>query len=260
MSVEWAVGVTTVPARRNDLLPQTLASLRAGGWERPRLFVDGGGDGASWSAEFLLDVTARCGEPARVAANWLLALAELYWRRPWADRYLVVQDDVVCCRHLREYLEAAPFPELGYQNLYTSLENEAVVHGKKKGTWHEGARIPGGREYHGKPQQRGRGALALCFDGEGVRALLSSPHMAKKPTDRLRGWRGIDGAVVEAMNMAGFTEWVHCPTLVQHRGDVSTIMVPTGPGGELQPRHRIKRALTFMGEDFDARKFLEVGK
>lgn len=37
----WSYGVTTVTERRDTLLPQTLASLKAAGWDNPRLFVDG---------------------------------------------------------------------------------------------------------------------------------------------------------------------------------------------------------------------------
>ena len=117
--MNWAYGVTTVPRRRDDLLPRTLASLRAAGWDSPRLFVDGDDDTVSWSREFGLPVTAR--KPlVRVTGNWLLGMVELYVRDPHADRYAIFQDDVVFCRNARAYLDSVPAPERGYMNLHVS--------------------------------------------------------------------------------------------------------------------------------------------
>ena len=36
----WAYGVTTVPSRRDNLLPITLGSLRKAGFDKPRLARD----------------------------------------------------------------------------------------------------------------------------------------------------------------------------------------------------------------------------
>jgi hypothetical protein len=265
----WAVGVTTVPQRRAALLPATLASLRAAGWGEgeARLFVDGDPDGASWEREFGLPVT--CRTPALgVSGNWFVSLWELYWRHPHAQRYMLVQDDVAFLRNVRQYLDATPYPEGSYLNLYADRVSEEVIHGKRAGTWHEGAAVDPERCPHafrdgeGRLQQRGRGALALAFDQAAVQALLSHPHMLRKPKDPANGSRLIDGAVVESMNRAGLREVVHCPSLCQHRGDESTIRVACRDvaTGEVsvRPKPRAPRALSFMGEDFDAMRFIQL--
>ena len=91
----WAVGVTTIHSRLETYLPETLVSLKAGGFGNPRLFVDGAENcGRFIDHEFSLEATLR---RPRIGAygNWLLGLWELYLRNPTVDRYAMFQDDVV---------------------------------------------------------------------------------------------------------------------------------------------------------------------
>lgn len=266
VTLTWAVGVTTVPARRRTLLPATLASLAGAGWGgMARLFVDGCADGTSWEAEFSLPVTCR-GRAVGVSGNWFLSFWELYWRCPLADRFLVVQDDVSFYQNLRQYLERTVYPAGCYQNLYTDHHNTAAIDGRRVGTWHEGVCVGDSRAWRdpqGRQQQKGRGALALCFDQAAALALLSHPHMAKKPRDPANGSRLIDGAIVESLNRAGFREVVHCPSLCQHRGHESTITVacresPEGPV-VMRQKPRVPSAATYVGDHFDALRLLPAG-
>lgn len=246
----WSYGVTTVPARRRDLLPRTLASLKRAGFDRPRLFVDGDQDAASWAKEFGLDVSSRY-PTIKTFMNWGLALGELYGRIPNADRYALFQDDLVTYKNLRQYLESLPFPNAGYLNLYTFADNEPVIRNKRTG-FVEACELParkGGVKYHGRQQQAGRGAVALVFDRQGVLNLLGSQHMLERPQHAVKGWRKVDGGIVTAMNKANYWEFVHNPSLVQHTGRYSTM------------RNKPHRdALTFRGEDFDALNFLTEGR
>lgn len=236
MSLRWSYGLTTVPKRRHDLLPQTLASLKAGGFDNPRLFVDGDNDVVSWEKQFGLEVTLR--RPViRAYGNWILALAELYIREPNADRYMVAQDDFITYRNLRGYLEGCPWPGKGYLNLYTFPSNQRDTPG-----WYEGALLNSGPE----GWQTGRGAVALVFNLEAVQTLLIHQHMVERPTHAENGWKRIDGGVVTAMNKAGFREFVHNPSLLQHTGRVSAI-------GNLPH----KMSLSFRGEHFDAMELLK---
>lgn len=232
----WSYGIMTVPARRADLFPRTLASLREAGFDRPRLFVDGDDDGTSWATEFGLEVSCRY-PPIRVAPAWALALGELYLRRPDADRYAVFQDDFVTCRHLREYLERCPYPEKGYLNLWTYSGNQKLAPAE-----------PGWF----LSNQTGKGAQALVFSRPAVVTLLTAQHFVKRmqpdPGDPERHWQAVDGGIVEAFKQAGWQEWVHNPTLVYHLGWESTI---AGKGTW------DKRPTLFRGEDFDARGFLQ---
>lgn len=226
--LRWSYGVTTVPSRREDLLPRTLASLRAAGFDAPRLFVDGletfrAGD---YEDRFGLPVTARWPE-VRLYGNWYLALLELWIREPQADRFAIFQDDLVTYRNLRGYLDRAPYPPRGYLNLYTFPRNQKLC--------------PEGHTGFYKSDQMGKGAVGLVFDREAVLTLLSSSHMAERPLHADRGWRNIDGGVVEAMRKVCFVEYVHNPSLVQHTGQLSTY------GG--MP-HAL--AESFRGETYDA--------
>lgn len=239
----WACCLTTVPQRRDGLLPHTLTSLKAGGFSSNiRLYVDGTKSVAEWEGRFGLEVTVRW--PAlRTYANAILALAETYARNPMADRFLFAQDDFVCVRNLRAYLDRCSYPERGYWNCYTFRDNEAVIAGKPPG-WYEAATLSH-PVYHGRPAQTGRGAVALAFSNEAVRVLLASEHIILRPKDSVRGHRGLDGAIVTAMNKAGWRELVHSPSLVQHLGQVSSM------GNAPQ-----RQALSFPGEGVDALDFL----
>lgn len=242
--LRWAYAVTTIPLRRRDLLPRTLASLAAAGFDRPHLFVDGDRDGKSWSAEFGCPVTCRDAPNVRTAGHWVLSLYELYCRDPAADRYLVSQDDAAFVRDLRTYLDRCPYPERSWLNLYTTRENLYVGNGVAG--WHEAAELKDGVVYHGRRQQCGRGAVALVFDRPAVVALLGSPHLAARPQDCDWGHRRIDGGVSQAMNQMGFREFVHQPSLVQHTGAVSSI----GNGGG-------KESAAFPGETWSALSLLK---
>ncbi len=242
----WSYGLMTVSSRRRDLLPRTLASLRAGGFEQPRLFLDGGTheEAASYEREFSLPVSAR--NPAlQIAPNWTLTLLELYLRNPHADRYMIAQDDLICVRNLRQYLEACAYPLSGYLNLYLYAHNEQ--HCPTPG-WHQS-------------NQKGLGALMLVFSNEAAITLLSSQEFLRRPKD-LAGWRCVDGGIVHCLRRAGWREYVHRPGLVQHTGIVSTNSKEKGitPLEDVKfPRshwHPSTLAHTFPGEQFDALSLL----
>lgn len=234
MGLVWSYGVTTIPERASNLLPITLQSLKAAGFPSPRLFIDGCSD----HPNCYLEKTQRY---PRVGAmkNWILSLGELYYREPKADRYALFQDDFVTHKNLRLYLEACPFPDRGYWNLYTFPQNQMLAF--------DGEKIKRGWF---PSNQRGRGAVALVFGYPAVEALLTSDYMLKKVLCSRRGHKNIDGAVINVMrtlSVPPFTEYVHSPTLVQHIGEESSI------GNRPHPD-----ALGFYGPGFDARNFLEA--
>lgn len=232
--MRWSYGVTTVPVRQHTLLPRTLTSLARAGFDRPRLFID------DCPTKLARDYEDRYGLPVtsrfpriHTYMNWTLALAELYGREPTADRYAVFQDDFVTYRRLRDYLDRSPYPEGGYLNLYTFPDQQA--------------RIPQGHVGWHRSSQHGRGAVALVFSRQAVKALLSHQHMVERPEDTHRGTRSVDGGLVTAAKKAGWTEYVHSPSLVQHTGYVTTM------GSRRHPD-----APQFWGEDYDATGLLEL--
>ena len=267
-SAEWACGVTCSPARAgNGMLARTLASLARAGFDRPRLFVDGGP--ISLAAELRtstgLEVTHR--EPALMTVgNWLAAALELLIRHPTAGRLAIFQDDLLMVRNARAYLDAAEWPESGYLNLFSFRENDARTWDGGSSVWRDGvilgrrgwvraAELPESDTPPGSEIrfQKGRGAVALAFTREGMHALLRSAHPWRKIADvrtdqqgYVMGQKTVDGCIVTAMNLQGWSEWVHAPSLVQHLGIESTI-----------GNHGQQQAGTFPGEDFDALEWLK---
>jgi len=246
----WSYGVTTVPSRRQTLLPKVLASLAAAGFDAPRLFIDGclpsEHDYGAFknAANWPLECSYRYPK-IRAYGNWILALAELYIRQPTADRYALFQDDVLACAGLKKYLDGVPYPNKGYLNLCTFMSSQEIA--PKHPGFFEGREFKEGQSgvvYHGKMQQLGRGAQGLVFNREAVQALLSAQHMIIKPTAARFPHKKIDGAVVEAMNQAGYREWVHNPSLLQHIGAISTLGHPSYP------------TVSFNGESWNAAKLL----
>jgi hypothetical protein len=231
--MKWACGVTTVASRRDDLLPRTLKSLAIAGFDQPRLFIDGAKDSESWTTEFGLETTTRW--PAvKTCGNWMLGLAELYYRNPTADRFIMFQDDVVAVQGLREYLERSEMNDESYLNLYTHEKNDWLANERKitKGWF--------------TSNQLGKGALGLAFTLKVVITLLTSQHMAWRPTDPVKGQKSLDGGIVTSMTKAGIEERCHQPSLLQHTGlisSMSTLVHPLAPN--------------FPGEKFNAMEWFK---
>lgn len=206
--MRWSYGITTCPARKDTLLPQTIVSLARSGFDKPRIHVDGARDGFD---HFGLDVTYHWPSlnpnGASTFPNWVLALWEQYVRDPKGDRYAIFQDDLIACKNLREYLEKSPYPKLGYCNLYTFPENENLA---SNVGW-----FPS--------NQCGLGAVALVFSREAVRVLLSSAELAIHPQTVRNNLTRVDGVVVDSMKNAGWKEYCHMPSLVQHSGQFSVL-------------------------------------
>jgi hypothetical protein len=254
--MEWAYGVTTTPKRKNSVLPQTLASLARAGFDAPHLFVDAcpPEEALAYKERYKnLPLTTRWPR-INVYGNWILSMAELYIRNPKAVRYAIFQDDLLMCGNLRKYLELCPYPKLGYWNLYTFPQRERVCPRVENTT----DRITGW--YH--CGHRGLGALALVFSKEAVTTLLTHQNTILKPLAVKDSFRTVDGMVVTSMQFAGYKEYVHYPSLVQHMGVYSTMdkrQNPVGPFEHLDPFkwHPKTMSRSFPGEHHDAMKFLE---
>ena len=261
--MSWSYGVTTVFPRLNTLLPATLASLAKAGFNKPTLFVDGTGLSTTavscsklvhlYEQAFpTLSLTFRQ-QAVKCHAAWWLAFQELFLQDPGASYYALFQDDCAAYLNLCSYLERRPCPDDGYMNLYTATPgNEHIIRqesGQEKPVgWYEGVlkkRLDSDPSTY--PWQLGIGAVGLVFPRKAAYALLTSPKMIEHACDKTRGWRKVDGAIVNAMNQAGFREYIHNPSLLQHTGDHSTT------GSMPMPY-----AATFLGEKVDALGFLKT--
>lgn len=218
----WEYGITTVPERRKTYLPETLKSLAAAGFDRPRLFVDGDDDTLSWKREFNLEVSTRFPR-VMTRANWMISITELYFRNRRANMFALFQDDLIACKDLFAYLNSCKLPTEGYFNLYTM-------------PFPHQAQLPNEFGWH-KSNQKGRGAVALVFTRDAIMTLLTQKHMVDNYLDAHRGDRNVDGGISNAFKKAGWYEYVHNPSLVQHIGD------ETSMGSKKHPK-----AVTFTGE------------
>lgn len=250
-TLTWAVGVTTVPVRIETHLPKTLATLDNAGFVKPWLFIDGTADYSHFNNS-VAGMTYRS-TPARVHGNWFLGLHELWVRYPLADRYAMFQDDVTLLKNVRQFVEATKYPDRGYLNLYTMINERYYAQQKNPNVkgWVQST-------------QRGKGALALVFDRLAVETLLTSRHMVMRPvpSDKsdleclrggfwYRGQKTVDGGIVESLSAkAGIREYVHLPTLCQHTGLKSSIHEVGREG----LRHPL--AVEFAGEGFDAMQLI----
>lgn len=234
--IKWAYGVTTVPQRIDDLLPYTLESLADGGFDKPRLFVDGAEDVAVYK-KFGLEVTSHYPK-LQIFGNWVLALWELYLREPGANRFAIFQDDLATYKNLLQYLDSCEYPAKGYWNLYTFPENQKKAPEDGTTGW-----FPS--------NQNGRGAVALVFSREAVVFLLKHQLIVERPmTSGTRRFQMVDGAVVTLFRNAGWKEYTHSPTLVDHMGMISTIR----SGAKIKNSWKAK---TFRGKQFDALELLK---
>lgn len=225
---KWTYGVTTCPKRADNLLLQTLESLRQAGFDAPRLFIDGAYEPGAYQ-HLGLFVTTRY-PIVRTAANWVMSIVELYVRNPECTRYAIFQDDILLNKNVKKYLDNCEYPENGYWNLFTHPHYEPSL---SQTGWQQSG-------------QNGLGALGLVFDRDTIVKLFTSYRFVTRPQSH-RSYRSIDGGIVTAMLEQGCREYIHNPSLVQHVGKLSS-MGNTGTG------HIVSS--TFKGVDSDAMEFL----
>ena len=266
-ALRWACGLTTCAKRHLTTLPQTLISLRHAGFPDPWLYVDGWDKEPQRFADGLAAALTARGEGVAVKygatfhnprlntfGNWILGLAELWIRNPLADRFAMFQDDVVFVRNLRPYLERCAYPyggratdpgnKNGYWSLYTGFDTYHNLRPRRG--WQEGYVLNDGT--HAQRHQRCEGALALVFNREAAAMLLTHQHLIHKPLSAGReAYRNTDGAIVSAMNRAGWRLYVHGPSLCQHIGHESSM-----GSGPYAP------APDFPSQSFDALSLLPV--
>lgn len=252
--MRWSYGVTTVKDRLDTLLPRTLKSLKAGGFTHPLLFIDAcrPEDVPTWIKSEYRDRYATRFPRMMVVGNWMLGMWELYLREPHADYYAMFQDDLVCYRNLKAYLEHSKPPTNGYLNLFTNPTNESE---KSKS-------LPSNKSGWYPAYQWGKGALALVFSNEMLRHLLKQDNVINKCRGDRKPLKNLDGMVIEAINpthkkSSPLLEWVHSPSLVQHTGHLTSAgNYRRDKKGEVLPGCNYEDAPEWMGEDFDALSLL----
>lgn len=232
----WSYGLITTPGRVETLLPKTLASLAAAGFEDPLIGVDRcSPEDAMRYAGRRFTIHSCHGDNF---ANWWLTAHEVYLQNPFATHYAMFEDDLVISRGAREYLEATCRSNREYYSLFSWPINESRARPEFRG-WNQS-------------DQRGRGAVGLVFLRQVFLTLLAMPGMLHHATDQavmphggIRGREQVDMAIAMSMSRAGVIEMYHSPSIVQHVGDSSE----SGHGS-------FEKSKTFAGEEFDLRSLL----
>jgi hypothetical protein len=234
------LGVTTAPRPNGQFyLPTTLASLESTGFSPPyQIFAEPHTpiDDEVYRRHDVLTAETKRGE----WRNWLDAIEVLLAIGGDPLAIMTVQDDVIFCRRIREFLEARLWPSerCGLVQVYT------------------------GRRYRGQPDfPLGLTKLPLRFvrDMNAACALAFRPavlgeileHAKRHPwkgrhvvTDNPAEVNELDVAIGTALRELDYDIWSCNPSLGCHIGTESALS-HGGPNGNRQ-------ALDFPGEDADA--------
>ncbi|HUT09045.1 MAG TPA: hypothetical protein VMY42_00980 [Thermoguttaceae bacterium] len=217
----WAVGITTAP-RPRPTLERTMQALTDAGWDRYSIFAEPG-------APLPLVDPDRIRVYRRPATldiwqNWITGLADLLAAYPEADAFFMLQDDVLLCRGLRDYLERVLWPADHRVGICSPYQPAPYL-----------AEHPGAGFYL---QNRGwylAGALTWIIPPATARSLL--PTWANFEAERQ-----LDARIGNWCLETGRSVWYHSPSLAQHLG------LGNSASGD-ESRHNLRRAGDFIGRD-----------
>jgi hypothetical protein len=196
------------------MLARTLESYRGSGFEPPLVFTDANRSGGLW--------------------NLHRALKTLVAEYPDADAYMVIEDDVLFSKDIREYLESELWPSVSEHGCICSIFTPTIYSSTKRwhvenrgsGTWMSQCRI-----YHPRS--------AKGF----VSALDNDVRLQKKG-------RQNDATVGEWTKTNGVDIWFHCPSLTQHLSPRYTSYESYRPLD-----YRVGLARDFIGENRSIREY-----
>jgi len=211
---QWAIAVLTTTHREGGMLARTLESYRGSGFAPPVVFTDANKSGGLW--------------------NLYRALKTLVEQQPNADAYMIIEDDVLFSKDIREYLEAELWPSVGEHGCICSIFTPTIYSSKErwhavnrgKWTWMSQCRI-----YH------------PCSAKKMVVDLENDTRMQNK-------WRQVDETVGEWAKQNNVSIWFHSPSLTQHISPRNTSYEANRPLD-----YRVGMARDFIGEDRSIREY-----
>jgi len=211
---EWGIGVLTTTHRTGGMLARTLESFRGSGFAPPVVFTDANKRGGLW--------------------NLHRALKTLVEQCPDADAYMIVEDDVLFSRDIREYLESELWPSVGEHGCICSIFTPTMYASRER--WHI--------------EDRDNGPwMSQCR--------IYHPHSAKKIAAdldndvRLRNkWRQIDTTIGGWAKKHNVKIWFHSPSLTQHISHKNTSYETNRP-----LNYRVGMARDFIGENTSIREY-----
>lgn len=223
--IPWSVAVTTAP-RPVPALADSLRSIVAAGWPNVFIFAEKGTDkeaslkGLDDEIEGLLWIQHK-----RVWGPWnnlILALENLTLMEPWAEYYLIFQDDVQVTESLRPKIEQDirdnAFDKTGVISLYAGRKNHFDAPG-----WHY-------RTPYEMPRYAHQGAQAYAFDRE-----LAQEFIQHAPNRKQFACADVNTG--RFCRRRGYGMWFHSPSFVRHTGVGNSALSARGgegPEGERQ--------------------------
>lgn len=212
--------VLTSPRPQSTLL-RTLGSLKRAGWPLIRVFDGTPDDGPT------------C--PLGCTGGNIRLMEAVLAENQAEDALLVIEDDVVACRYVREYLEGMTWPAdpntICLCSPYCPIAYSDDAQPLESGRW--------------KREPRGlylAGSQAWMYPMRHLPRIVAAIRQSEF---------GVDRAVGTFAEEAGLDVWYHVPSLFQHVGLDGNSAVGYVDCGT------IYRSDTFPGEDFDARTLLQ---
>lgn len=215
--IQIAVGVVTAPRPGPPLTGRCWDSLRSAGFEAEDILVFAEpGTPDPRLRDGSMDVVWR-GHRYGEWRNWIYSLRELLNRRPWANAVMMVQDDTLFLRHVRDWLEASLWPSAlcGAVQVYTS-----------RGYRHQPRGIS---RVEGRKHRWLLAACATIFPRPIAEKIVKygltagwRGHTVKEIEDPARK-EGVDTFIGQALRSVSRELWVHNPTLVKHDSDQSSL-------------------------------------
>lgn len=253
--MNWSVGITTAPREKGFYLDQTLKHLESAGFDNPVIFAE---PNSTIPDDFNGCVVKRR-KPYGDWANWVTALYDLFLSEPSTDYFLMVEDDALFSKGLREYLEYC-IPNLGdfaSLNLYTSSryfcpKRTRMFHNECQGkrTWSTVAVVMKHQSvlkfFSDEDVQRHR--FFDIFDVKKTYWRLNSKFCLDDPSSiNFIGNTIKDAVIGQWAEKLGLPIFYHTPSLVEHIGEFSTLTE------DVSAPDNGRMSLDFVGKEFDVR-------
>ena len=234
---KWAVGITTAP-RSLNYLPRTLNSLIETGFNELTVFAEPKSNLSGLPSCDVVQNKKLLG----IHHNYVETLRRLLVRNPEAQAIMIVQDDVVFCKNVREHLERDLWPtwNTGVVSAYSA-------------NWNGYERDMKDRGIRKVNHSLLVGACAFIFPREVVKGIVNHPlgntwrgrararSKSKSKVDK----KAADAFVGTVIKKMGLHAYFYVPSMVQHIAKVSSV----NHGGNKGLRKSVK----FVGEETDAR-------
>lgn len=219
---DWSVGMMLAPRGGESYFERTLSSVKEAGWEDLTVFAE------PESPPVLNQTVVK--RPSKLG-NWLnfrQSLIDMYSEDSEKKYYMLIEDDVVFSKNVRQFLDIALWPSnTGVCSIYSPSHYETF----ERVGWnnHSGTTM--------------WGAVTMIFSNKSLQCFINHYNNIEWNSDQ-----NCDNAVGRWCERTEQNAYFFSPSLVQHVGVKSSL-------GDKR-YHRRRYSSLFVGEDFDCTKLL----